>query len=404
LLFIDANKYLDLYRTKTGKLNLAALSQQANHIFVTQKVVDEVKRNKIKETASFLTKHWELAKAQTYNVPDHLFGAGEDQSKDIVRQMKEIDQKIKQVNKELRALAVDIMTKVSQSTDEVSTALAPIFANAMRPSDEQLQKAKERKERGDPPGKQTDPIGDQVSWEQILGRFVGKTKLWIITRDSDYGSMYGETGFFNQFLSEELLKVSRSAKVFLFENVADGIKHFAEITGVKADKVPSPEEIEEIKKEEETLPPYWSGSTGTEIGEMGIVRAHQIRRRFAGALTGTGSTGPTGAGPGPTGGAGEDLWRIDGVSLGAYISEDFKQFADEQMQGGENFVWCIVQQGADAWAALGGRSLTQSAPLLGFGAEDGATDQLARSALNRLSSSAVSASSAKRSTDRPVAP
>src|SRR5271166_369113 len=258
LLFIDANKYLDhldLYRTKTGKLNLAALSQQADHIFVTQKVVDEVKRNKIKETAAFLTKHWELAKAQTYDVPDHLFGASEGQSKDIRRQMNEIQQKIEQVNNEPRSLAMEIMTKISQSTDEVSTALAPIFANAACHSDEQLQKAKERKERGDPPGKQTDPIGDQVSWEQILGQFVGKTRLWIITRDSDYGSKYGGTGFFNQFLYEELAKVSRSAEVFLFENVLEGIKHFARITGVKADKVPSPEEIEEIKKEEETLPP-----------------------------------------------------------------------------------------------------------------------------------------------------
>jgi hypothetical protein len=75
LLFIDANKYLDLYRTKTGKLSLAALSQQADHIFVTQKVVDEVRRNKIKETAVFLMKDFkELAKSETYNVPDHLSG------------------------------------------------------------------------------------------------------------------------------------------------------------------------------------------------------------------------------------------------------------------------------------------------------------------------------------------
>jgi len=35
LLFIDANKYLDLYRTKTGKFILAALSQQADHILQT---------------------------------------------------------------------------------------------------------------------------------------------------------------------------------------------------------------------------------------------------------------------------------------------------------------------------------------------------------------------------------
>src|SRR5713101_5036545 len=117
LLFIDANKYLDLYRTKTGKLSLAGLSQQVDHIFVTQKVVDEVKRNKIKETAGFLTNHFkELPKAETYNVPDHLFGATEDQSKSILRQMKEIGEKIEQVNREIRALAAEIMEKVSQST------------------------------------------------------------------------------------------------------------------------------------------------------------------------------------------------------------------------------------------------------------------------------------------------
>ena len=280
LLFIDANKYLDLYRTKTGRLYLAALSQQADNIFVTQKVVDEVKRNKINVTKGFLTEQWKLAAAQTYGVPDHLFGANEDQSKDILRQMKEIMQKVQQVNEGLRALAVEIMTKVSQSTDEVSTALDPIFANAVCHSIGQLRKAKERKERGDPPGKQADPIGDQVCWEQILGRFVGKTKLWIITKDSDYGSMYDGKGFFNQFLYEELVKVSCSVEVFLFDNIPDGIKHFAEITGVKADKVPSPEEIEEIKREEESLPPRpldWT-FTGTDAA---LAAHQQMQRRRA---------------------------------------------------------------------------------------------------------------------------
>jgi hypothetical protein len=255
LLFIDANKYLDLYQTKTGKLILAALTQQANHIFVTQKVVDEVKRNKVKVTAEFLTKNWELVKAQTYNVPDHLFGAGEDQSKSILRQMEEIRQKIKQVNTELNALAGDIMRKVSQSTDEVSTALAPIFANAVYDSGEQLRRATARKERGDPPGKQANPIGDQLTWEQLLHLFRKKTKLWIITRDNDYGTFYNGKGFLNHFLYEELVKVSPGAEVFLFDNVPEGIKHFADTTGVPADKLPSPEEIGEIKNEEQTLPP-----------------------------------------------------------------------------------------------------------------------------------------------------
>jgi hypothetical protein len=255
LLFIDANKYLDLYRTDTGQFMLAALSKQTDHIFVTRKVVDEVKRNKINETARFLTKHFrDVPKVQTYKVPDQLFGASETQSASIRGQMTEISQKITQVNRDLRALAADIMKKVSQSADEVSTALAPIFAKAVCPSEDHLQKAKERKLRGDPPGKATDPVGDQLNWEQILSRFVGKTKLWIITRDSDYGAMYEGKGFLNQFLYEELQKVSPGAEAFLFENVPDAIEHFGHVTGVKVE-LPPTEQREKIKREEETLPP-----------------------------------------------------------------------------------------------------------------------------------------------------
>jgi hypothetical protein len=75
LLFIDTNKYLDLYSTATGRDILATLSEQVDHIFVTQKVVDEVKRNKVNATALFLQKHFRsVPKAETYEVPDHLFG------------------------------------------------------------------------------------------------------------------------------------------------------------------------------------------------------------------------------------------------------------------------------------------------------------------------------------------
>jgi hypothetical protein len=137
-------------------------------------------------------------------------------------------------------------------------ALAPIFGNAERHSDTQSQKAKARKERGDPPGKKTDPIGDELTWEQILCRFIGKTKLWIVTRDSDYGCMYGEKGaekgFLNRLLYDELQTISPGAEAFLFENVADAIEHFACVTGVKADELPTLEQREAIKREEE-MPP-----------------------------------------------------------------------------------------------------------------------------------------------------
>lgn len=54
LLFIDTNKYLDLYRTDKGKKLLAPLGEQVDYIFVTQQVVGEVQRNKILVAAEFL--------------------------------------------------------------------------------------------------------------------------------------------------------------------------------------------------------------------------------------------------------------------------------------------------------------------------------------------------------------
>ena len=255
LLFIDANKYLDLYQVVSGKAVLAALSEQAGHIFTTRQVVDEVMRGKTRVMAAFLAKHFGELTFKSYSVPDHLFGSAEKESKDIMTGMRVINERVKQVNEEVSGLARSIMEKVSQSKDEVSITLATIFERALQHTESELQRARERKERGNPPGKQGDPLGDQLSWEQILSRFAKKTKLWIITRDSDYRVVYGGKGFMYRFLYEDLLAVSPNAEVFLFEDIASGIKHFASVTGVPAEKLPTDEQIEEIKNEEKELDP-----------------------------------------------------------------------------------------------------------------------------------------------------
>jgi hypothetical protein len=177
-----------------------------------------------------------------------------------------------------------------QSNDEVSAVLTPLFVKAVPHREEELQRAKQRKERGQPPGKKAGPIGDQLTWEQILARFVGRKRLWIITRDSDYGTIYEGRGFLNQFLYEELRKVSPGAEAFLFDNVAKGIKHFAAITGVKADNLPSPEKIEEITKEEDTLPRILDSWMVDDNAAMTAIRAAQMRQRAA--LLGDWVSGP----------------------------------------------------------------------------------------------------------------
>jgi hypothetical protein len=254
LLFIDANKYLDLYRVDKGKQLLAPLGEQVDYIFVTQQVFAEVQRNKIKVAADFLGQQFQKLKLPTFNLPDHMSSTSIAQRKDIQKQKSAIDQKIKNMNAQIDALALGIMEEISCSEDEVSKALSPIFANAVPHSPEELQRARDRRELGNPPGKSNSPIGDQLTWEQILTHFQGKKRLWIISRDGDYGTFYGDKGFLNQFLYNELCRVAFEPEVYLFKETVEGISHFVDTTGVKAEKRLTPEEVEEIEKEEKSLP------------------------------------------------------------------------------------------------------------------------------------------------------
>jgi len=254
LLFIDSNKYLDLYRIDKGKKLLAPLGEQIDYIFVTQQVVNEVQRNKILVAADFLRKKSKELKLQTFNLPDHLSNTSIEQRNDILQRMSEIDQKIKDMNAEIDTLVLGIMEQISYSEDEVSKALSLIFANAIPHSSEELQRARERRELGNPPGKITNPIGDQLTWEQILTHFKDKKRLWIISRDGDYGTVYSGKGFLNRFLYDELCEITSEPEVYLFEDIVEGINHFVDTTGVKAEQRLTLEEAEEIEREEKALP------------------------------------------------------------------------------------------------------------------------------------------------------
>ena len=186
LIFIDANKYLDLYRvTKTnGRRLLELLIEQQDHIFVTRLVKEEVLRNKLREAATSLARQLEQLKIIEFNVPDHLFDPSEDTAvrlckklNDINQGIKEVNRKIQNVNADLVKTAVQTLKRVGTSVDEVSKALNGLFSKAVNPTSEEITDARDRKERGNPPGKKTDPLGDQLTWEQLLN---------IIPLDKDF--------------------------------------------------------------------------------------------------------------------------------------------------------------------------------------------------------------------------
>jgi hypothetical protein len=256
IIFIDANQYLDLYQIVSGKKLLAALQEQGDHILVTEQVVHEVYRNKVSVTANFLAGELKKLELNRIAVSDHFFSATDDRIVQMRKQLQANREQFEKTKGEFTDLAHDLLEQVSQSKDEVSKVLDDVFSHAVAFGDGELQRARDRRERGNPPGKPSDPLGDQLNWEQILSHCKHKTMLWIITRDPDYGTVHEGKMFLNAALCAELARLYKpQPEVYCFDNIAEGLSHFASTTGTKAEKLPTPEETKQIKKEQESLPP-----------------------------------------------------------------------------------------------------------------------------------------------------
>jgi hypothetical protein len=183
----------------------------------------------------------------------------------------------KSIKEKFDKLIPDLLRQVSESTDVVSKALENLFSHPVEHNAEELERARLRKEHGNPPGKKSGPIGDQLNWEQILTRWRPDTGLWIITGDDDFAIKYNKDDkerFLNAFLYRELIQRYGTAPVFCFDNIGVGLADFVTKTGVKAEKLPTPEEIEKIRKQQESLPPMgWL--EGYDDSAMVAFRAQQ---------------------------------------------------------------------------------------------------------------------------------
>jgi len=177
LIFIDANQYLELYRITKGKKLLEALNEQQDYIFLTKQICDEVQRNKLQVAAEFFTRQFEEIRVRTFEMPDPLLDVSTEAAKNLVDKLKSINEGVKAVNKDLPKAAIQVLCRISQSEDEVSKGLSTIFSRAVLHEPEELERARQRKELGNPPGKKAGPLGDQLNWEQLLSHCKNATTL-----------------------------------------------------------------------------------------------------------------------------------------------------------------------------------------------------------------------------------
>ena len=275
-LFIDANQYLELYRTIEGKKLLVSLDEQKPYIFISTQIVDEVLRNKLQVAKSFFTDKIKEINTVNVPVPDHLLGISDQKT----THFREVNKQAKQAVKELSKLTSDALSRISRSEDDVSRRLGEVFDKSVSPSIDEMRRARERKERGNPPGKTRDPLGDQITWEQLLIHCKEShcTRLWIVTSDQDYCIEHQTRFLLNSLLTQNLKDACGvEPEIYCFNNLSDGIRHFGINAGVKAEKLLTAEEAAEIKKEIAALPPIgWLTDADDAVRETILFRRRML--------------------------------------------------------------------------------------------------------------------------------
>ena len=246
-ILIDANIYLGFWKLREGRLQselLPALLELHDEILVSKQIVDEVARNRL---SVFLTEAQLERLVEPPALPNHLLGdeaarTWNEQHKAAMKQLKDLK---KDWDKVLRKLA----KAIAEGSDPVSHELASLFKAAVPPTDEQLRRARDRRERGNPPGKKTDPLGDQLSWEQFLDSSKAQRHVWIISRDSDYFNRIDKETFeLNPLMRRDLIERNKDLQIHVFDNLASAIVAIKK-AGIVVEKSPSSNRLTELEKE-----------------------------------------------------------------------------------------------------------------------------------------------------------
>jgi hypothetical protein len=181
-------------------------------------------------------------------LPEHL---DEDSSPKLAewnKARKKLEESISTSNKALTTILNDILNDISVSKDKISKELSILYSKSKKPTPVDIEKARFRKEIGNPPGKKEDPLGDQLSWEQLLNIIPKITTLWVVSTDRDYFNEHKKSLYLNPILYNDLIKLNPKLEVKIFNTLSKALKDFDSIE--KINTIPSKEELDIISVNE----------------------------------------------------------------------------------------------------------------------------------------------------------
>jgi len=230
LLFVDTNVLLDFYRIRKSDVSLKYIEQLEacrDRLILGSQVEMEYKKNRqrviVESLNNFGTPDWAKLTAPAL-VAD-------------LQAMKMVERKKAEISAQKNKVTEKIQKILSDPIhhDPVYQSLQRLFkhasaCNLSRDNKERFavrRLARKRFILGYPPRKQGDTsIGDAVNWEWIVecSRKTGKHVV-IVTRDTDYGAIYGGKSYLNDWLKQEFSeRVSKKRKVILTEKLSQGLK------------------------------------------------------------------------------------------------------------------------------------------------------------------------------------
>jgi len=132
----------------------------------------------------------------------------------------------------LKQLKKDLKDQLLRGGDPVSLTREALFRKPAAHKPRELSRARERRDRGNPPGK-GGKLGDQLNWEQLLSQVeAGRRRLWLVSRDGDYGVFSDGRGVLHELLLDDLRRVSKNAEAYLFNDLGQGLDAFIAKRGV----------------------------------------------------------------------------------------------------------------------------------------------------------------------------
>ncbi|MBN8686390.1 MAG: DUF4935 domain-containing protein [Chitinophagales bacterium] len=249
-IYIDANVYLKFYLGDKLFKVLETLVDNLDSVIVTRQIADEVLRNSVSVNAANLKNALNSLQWHKPSLPY------KNASAQTVQQITTVYNQFKALKLQIESDLEQQLLLISKQGDEITTKLNEIFSVALQPTADEIENAKLVKTFGNPPGKKSDPIGDELSWLQLLNKLQQNDRVVIVTNDRDYASVFNNKSVLNAKLHSDIS--DRQVEYFVYSEILDGIKKLRELqqadaAAFEAKDFPTEAEQTTIQKEEQKI-------------------------------------------------------------------------------------------------------------------------------------------------------